>query len=132
MIATRSVPRETRSTVRTPMIGVVVCILLMVSSCLKVPTAADAQEASDVLNALKARYSFRVMRSGDPGPAVYFGPHPDYTEILVYGDYTPEERSQIITHLRAVRSEVATKPIHLYFYPREHVEKDLIQEKRFP
>ena len=107
-------------------------LVFMLGGCLKVPTASDAQESHDVITALEARCKFRVMSSHDPRPAVYGRPHPDYTQVYVYGDYSLDERSQIVTHARVVRSEKATKPIHLYFYPRELDQTGLLQEERFP
>lgn len=109
-----------------------VSFVLTLTSCLKVPTGADAQESHDVISALVARYTFRVMSSHDPRPAVYGRPHPDYTQVYVYGDYNWDERSQIFTHTRAVRREKATKAIYLYFYPRELEETDLLQQEMFP
>ena len=107
-------------------------VVFTLCGCLKVPTASDAQESHDVITSLEARCKFRVMSSHDPRPAVYGRPHPDYTQVYVYGDYSLDERTQIVTHTRAVRSEKATKPIHLYFYPRELDQTGLLQEKRFP
>lgn len=84
-----------------------------------IPTASDADESSGIVKAMEGRYSFRVMRRDDEGPAVYGAPHNEYSEVLVYGDYSPKEQDDICAVARAIRREVATKPIRLYFYPRE-------------
>ena len=130
MITKEAVLYRTRLFVRCTVLGLL--LVIIVGGCQKIPTASDAQEMDDVITALEARYKFRVMSSHDPRPAVYGQPHPNYTLVFVYGDYSLDERSQIISHSRAVRSEKATKPIHLYFYPRELDQTDLLQEERFP
>ena len=107
-------------------------VVFMLGGCRQVPNASDAQESHDIITALEARCKFRVMSSHDLRPAVYGRPHPDYTQVYVYGDYSSDERSLIVTHTRAVRSDKATKPIHLYFYSRELDQTGLLQEERFP
>jgi hypothetical protein len=107
-------------------------VVFTMGGCLKIPTGSDAQESSNIISALIARCHFRVMRSDGRRPAVYRKPHPDYTKIFVYGEYTLEERTRIVAHARAVRSEKATKPIRLYFYPRELDQTGLLQEEQIP
>jgi hypothetical protein len=99
---------------------------------LKIPNGPDVEEASNLVVALQERYPFRVMGADSDRPAVYMKPHPDYTKIFVYGDYRADEREEIVRQVRALRVEKATKPIHLYFYPREQDRRDLLQEVRFP
>ena len=99
---------------------------------IKIPTGGDQQEASDIVKSLEARYQFRVMSSHDPGPAVYEYPHPDYSVVLVFGNYTATERAEILAVTQTVRREAATKPIHLYFYPRELDQTGLLQKEILP
>ncbi len=83
------------------------------------PTGSDAHESSGIVTAMEGRYSFRVMSTHDNRPAVYAAPHRGYSEVLVYGDYSPKEQEDICAVARDIRREVATKPIRLFFYPRE-------------
>ena len=118
---------------------VVVCLAvaggwacLWVLRGIKIPNGSDAEEAHNLVVALQKRYPFRVMGADSKRPAVYMKPHPDYTMVFVYGDYRADEREEIVSQVRALRVEKATKPIHLYFYPREQDRRDLLEEVRIP
>jgi len=96
-----------------------------------IPSGQDAGEAAGIVSALKSRYTFRVLTKGGNRPAVYCKPHPKYSKILVYGDYSTTEQDEICAVARAVRREVAKKPVHLYFYPRELVNSGLMRKQVF-
>jgi hypothetical protein len=98
----------------------------------KIPTARDQEEANGIIQSLESGYPFRVMSIHDSRPAVYERPHPDYSVILVFGEYTAAERAKILAVAKSVRREKATKPVHLYFYPRELDEIDLLQKEILP
>jgi hypothetical protein len=95
-----------------------------------IPNGTDQAEATKVVNGIEAHYQFRVMSTRDKRPAVYELPHTRYSEVLVYGDYTKAEQDAILAVARAVRKEVATKPVVISFYPKEHVQENLIRQER--
>ncbi|NOS71753.1 MAG: hypothetical protein HOP33_17725 [Verrucomicrobia bacterium] len=96
-----------------------------------IPTGLDASESSGIVKAMESRYTFRVISSHDKRPAVYQEPHRGYSEVFVYGDYSPKEQDEICVVARAIRREVATKPIRLYFYPRELDRSGLMRREVF-
>ena len=94
-----------------------------------VPTGADSVENAHVIQAMQSRYRFRVLTADGTRPAVYKSPHRAYSGIIVYGDYSSKEIAEICEVARTVRREIATKPMRLYFYPREHVDSGLLKRE---
>jgi hypothetical protein len=92
-----------------------------------VPTGSDAEENSKVIKGLLSRYSFRFMSSH-----VYCKPHPRYSEVVVFGDYSRNEQDEICGITRAVRHEVAAKPVRIRFYRQESDRSELLREDVFP
>jgi hypothetical protein len=97
-----------------------------------VPTVSDAEESSKVIKGLLSRYSFRFMSSHDRRPAVYSKPHPRYSEVVVFGDYSRNEQDEICGITRAVRHEVATEPVRIRFYRQVSDRSELLREDVFP
>jgi hypothetical protein len=95
-----------------------------------IPKAEDQAEATKVENAIEARYHFRVMSFSSKRPAVYESPHVHYSEIQIFGDYTSTEQDAIVKIARAVRQEVAKKPVWISFYPMELVEENLTRREK--
>ena len=105
------------------------CLLLL--GCGNMPGGGDATEASSIVKAMESRYRFRVMSAIDPRPAIYHSPHRKYSEIFVYGNYSTKEQDEICAVARTVRREIASKPIRLYFYPRELKHSGLLRREVF-
>ena len=94
-----------------------------------IPTGGDANEAAGIVKSMLGRHTFRVMSRSDRRPAVFFSPHRGYSERFVYGDYSPREQEQICAVARTVRRESATKPIRIFFYPREGDRSGLLRKE---
>ena len=92
-------------------------------------TAYDAREAFRFVDAIEARYRFRVTSGDDRRPAVYAKPGVNVTNVFVYGNYSPQEQDEICAAARSVHMEIAGKPVHLYFYPRELQNVELMRRE---
>jgi hypothetical protein len=108
------------------------CVVMNESiDCEGIPGAMDAAESNAIIAVLTWRFPFRVHCADEPRPAVYGRPRRHRTEIFVYGDYSVTERSQICAATALTVKQLQTKPIDLYFYPRELENEDLVEHHRF-
>lgn len=117
-----------RAVIATILLGIFGGIAWLLSRPI-VPTAYDAREAFRFVDAIEARYRFRVMSGYDRRPAVYAKPGVDVSKVFVYGNYSPQEQDEICAAARSVHMETAGKPVHLYFYPRELQNVELMRKE---
>ena len=106
--------------------------LLFKSGCLEIETGPQAQEAAKVCEALQERCRSRGKGGTALLPAMSCKGRRDCSELHVYGNHGRAEREEICAEAAAVRREVAQRPIRLFFYPRDHEQTDLIEERMFP
>jgi hypothetical protein len=110
----------------------IILVSLLLAACdTRIPTASDHAEASNIVNVLEAKYPFRVMSARERRPAVYMRPHVVSSDILVYGNYSKTEQDDICAVVRSLRADVATKPINLFFYPKENEDSGLLRKEVF-
>lgn len=103
--------------------------LLLLLGCRGFPTAQDADESSRIWQEVLARHQFRVLSKNGSRPAVYQLPGRNYSEIRVYGDYSGQEQDEICRVVASACKGIATKPVHLSFYPVELREENLLREE---
>jgi hypothetical protein len=104
-------------------------LLFLLGGCRGFPSAKDADESSKIWIEVVSKYPFRVPAKLGNRPAVYQLPGKNYSEIRVYGDYSKQEQDEIYKVVASVSKDIATKPVHLYFYPVELREENLLRKE---
>jgi hypothetical protein len=104
-------------------------LLLGLIGCRGLPSAKDAEETSKLWTAVVSKYPFRVLTKTGARPAVYGIPGSNYSKIIVYGDYSTQEQDAIYKVVASSAKGITTKPVHLYFYPVELRDENLLREE---
>ena len=97
----------------------IVLIGLLVYSNLNFVTDQDADEVSQVVLELTARYNFPVQAKYQDRTAVDGIAHRRHLEIRIYGVTQTQEQEKIHSLTKKLRKQVASKPIVLNFFKEE-------------
>lgn len=79
----------------------------------------DDQEVAQVVQELTQRYEFPVQARFSDRPAVDGIARPRRLELHVYGVMTSEEQARVVTVLKKLRKQIASKPIVVHFIRAE-------------
>ena len=106
--------------------------MINVEKLLGKPGIKDVNEAHAVLAVLRWRCQFRVASVKMLAqPAVYTIPGYYCTEVMIYGDYSETERSVICAEVAGGVNKLQTKPVEVFFYPKEGCNEGLIEHHLF-
>jgi len=84
----------------------------------------DDEEVAQVVQELTQRYDFPIKARFADRPAVEGFAKPRRVEIHVYGVITSEEQTKVVTVLKKLRKQIASKPIVVQFFRAEVWEED--------
>jgi hypothetical protein len=101
------------------------------SSCIGLPSGADADEAREVRDLLVERHAFPAVRKPDNAQndrvAVYWNALSFRSELEVYGILGASEQDQIISTLDGIRRQRNTKPISVTFHATR--DQDIVPDR---
>jgi hypothetical protein len=87
------------------------------------PGATDHDDATKVLQFVRAKYPFPARNEPRTGPTIYFNPGVWSTKLTVYGIRTAQDQEKVVALVRQARLETSGKSVHIVFLDEERRER---------
>lgn len=109
--------------------AIVLMVLFAVSSTWNV-SDRDSEEIKQIVSELVQRYDFPVKARFQDRPAVEGIARARRLEVYVYGVTESAEQAKVVTVLKKLRKQLASKPVVVYFMREEVWEEDADGSRR--
>lgn len=103
--------------------AIALMVLFAVSSTWNV-SDRDSNEIEQIVSELVQRYDFPVKARFQDRPAVEGIARPRRLEVYVYGVTGSDEQAKVVTVLKKLRKQLASKPVVVHFMREEVWEED--------